>query len=311
MAAITFAKAARHAVKLKIAIDGPSGSGKTMGALALAKGITNNGRVALADSENGSAALYADRFDFDTVTVPDADPKTVRSIIDAAVAAGYDALVIDSLSHVWQAVLNAKDDHDRNNPKSNSFANWRLFAPRWEGLMQHILNAPIHIIATMRSKQAYEQVEQNGRKQVVKLGLAPQVRDGAEYEFGIVFSVNIAHRAEATKDRTGLFAGELLDLCDAGLHKGLMAWMNAGGPAPVVAPVDRVVKGRKLGAIPTPELETMLTALEASGDPRHAPIANDVRAVILDRANDVDGKVAKMHEAVAKDEKQLDALMSG
>lgn len=309
--AIHFTRAERHAVKLKIAIDGPSGSGKTMGALALAKGITNNGRVALADSENGSAALYADRFDFDTVTVPDADPKTVRAIIDAAVAAGYDALVIDSLSHVWQAVLNAKDDHDRNNPKSNSFANWRLFAPRWEGLMQHILNAPIHIIATMRSKQAYEQVEQNGRKQVVKLGLAPQVRDGAEYEFGIVFSVNIAHRAEATKDRTGLFAGELLDLCDAGLHRGLMAWMNAGGPAPAVAPVDRVVKGRRLGVIPTPELEAMLTALDASGDPRHATIAADVKAVILDRANDIDGKVAKMHEAVAKDEMQLDTLMTG
>lgn len=306
---ITFQKAARHAVKLKIAIDGPSGSGKTMGALALAKGITNGGKVALADSENGSAALYADRFDFDTVTVPDADPKTVRAIIDAAVAAGYDALVIDSLSHVWQAVLNAKDDHDRNNPKSNSFANWRLFAPRWEGLMQHILNAPIHIIATMRSKQAYEQVEQNGRKQVVKLGLAPQVRDGAEYEFGIVFSVNIAHRAEATKDRTGLFAGELLDLCDPGLHKGLMAWMNAGGPAPAIAPGDRVVKGRKLGDIPTPELEGMLTALEASADPRHAPIAADVKSVILDRANDVDGKVAKMHAAEDKHQAGLDAVM--
>lgn len=307
---ISFQKAARHAVKLKVAVDGPSGSGKTMGALALAKGITNGGKIALADTENGSASLYADRFDFDTVSLANADPKTVQQVIDAAVAAGYDALVIDSLSHVWQAVLNAKDDHDRNNPKSNSFANWRLFAPKWEGLMQHILNAPIHIIATMRSKQAYEQVEQNGRKQVVKLGLAPQVRDGAEYEFGIVFSVNIAHRAEATKDRTGLFTGELLDLCSDGLHKGLVAWMNAGGPAPEVKPADRVVKGRKLGEIPTPELETMLTALRASTDPRHAPIAADVNTVIEQRANDVDGKVAKMVAAEEQHQAGLEALMT-
>lgn len=232
MSAIQFTKATRHAVKLKIGIDGPSGSGKTMGALALAHGVTNGGRIAVGDSENGSAALYADRFDFDTVTLPDAKPSTYVSIIDAAVEAGYSAVVLDSITHAWQYVLSAKEDYDRSNPKSNQWTNWGRFAPQWDALMKHILNAPIHIISTMRSKQAYEQVENNGKKSIVKLGLQPQVRDGAEYEFGIVFSVNIAHRAEATKDRTGLFAGELLDLCDPKLHKGLVAWMNEGGNEP-------------------------------------------------------------------------------
>lgn len=226
---IQFTKAARHAVKLKIGVDGPSGSGKTLGALALAHGITKGGRIAVADSENGSASLYADRYDFDSVTVREADPKFLREVIDVAVGAEYDALVIDSLTHAWQYVLNAKDDHDRANPKSNSWTNWRKFAPLWEDLMAHILNAPIHIIATMRSKQAYEQVEKDGRKQVVKLGLQPQVRDGAEYEFGLVFSVNQAHRAEATKDRTALFADQIVDLCDPEVHSSLVGWMNAGG----------------------------------------------------------------------------------
>ena len=302
MSAILFQRAERRAVKLKIGIDGPSGSGKTMGALALAKGITNDGRIAVADSENGSAALYADRFDFDTVLVPNADPATLKAIIDAAVAAQYDALVIDSLSHVWQAVLNAKDDHDRANPKSNSFANWRLFAPKWEGLMQHILHAPIHVIATMRSKQAYEQVEQNGRKQVVKLGLAPQVRDGAEYEFGIVFSVNIAHRAEATKDRTGLYGGELLDLCDPGLHRGLVAWMNAGGPeAPKPAPEPWVkfkVGDRPMAELSDDELARYIDA--RSGEPKYVDRVVAARA-LLDARKDTrspDENVARMVAAV-------------
>jgi hypothetical protein len=57
----TFQKAARHAVKLKIGIDGPSGSGKTLGALAIATGIAAGGPVAVGDSENGSASLYAGR----------------------------------------------------------------------------------------------------------------------------------------------------------------------------------------------------------------------------------------------------------
>ncbi len=230
--AIQFAKAARHSVKLKIGIDGPSGSGKTMGALALAHGITKGGRIAVADSENGSASLYADRYEFDTVAIPDANPKTYREIITAAAAAEYDALVIDSLTHAWQFVLNAKDDFDRANPKTNNWTNWRKFAPLWEDLMKDVLHAPLHVIATMRSKQAYEQVQKDGRAQVVKLGLQPQVRDGAEYEFGLVFSVNQSHRAEATKDRTALFADRMLDLCDDEVHKSLVGWMNDGGPEP-------------------------------------------------------------------------------
>lgn len=226
---IQFTKATRNAVRLKIGVDGPSGSGKTMGALALAYGITKGGRIAVADSENGSASLYADRYDFDTVAIPDANPETYKAIIDAAAEAGYDALVIDSLSHAWLYLLGAKEDHDRQNPKSNQWTNWRLFGPKWDGLMQHILQAPLHIIATMRSKQAYEQVDTGGKKQVVKLGLQPQVRDGAEYEFGIVFSVNQAHRAEATKDRTALFSDQLIDLCDPEVHASLVGWMTAGG----------------------------------------------------------------------------------
>lgn len=234
-----FQKAARHSIKLKIGVDGPSGSGKTMGALALAHGITQGGRIAVIDSENGSASLYADRYEFDTVQIANADPKTYMDMIDVAVDAKYDVVVIDSLTHAWQAVLNAKDDHDRDNPKSNSFANWRLFAPRWEGLMQHILQAPIHVIATMRSKQAYEQVDRNGKKAVVKLGLQPQVRDGAEYEFGIMFSVNQAHKAEATKDRTALFTDQFLDLCEPDVHASLVGWMNSGGPIASPAVPDK------------------------------------------------------------------------
>jgi hypothetical protein len=306
-----FKKAARHAVKLKIGVDGPSGSGKTLGALALAHGITNGGRIAVADSEAGSASLYSDRFDFDAISLDQHDPKIYRELIDAAVEQNYDVLVIDSLSHAWQAVLNAKDDHDRQNPKSNSFANWRLFAPRWEALMQHILQAPIHIIATMRSKQAYEQVEQNGRKAVVKLGLAPQVRDGAEYEFGIVFSVNIAHRAEATKDRTGLYAGELLDLCDERLHAGLRQWMNEGGPSPEPAPMpaaspakadeDKVWKKRRLGDMTDDELTKL--AEQTKDRPLYLELHDSCRNVLSRRHPD-----AKLNKAIAEEEAFSGAL---
>lgn len=231
---IQFRKATRQAVKLKIGIEGPAGSGKTEGALAIAAGITNGGRVAVIDSENESASYYADRYEFDTVGMPDADALTLAHAITAAVDEKYDALVIDSLSHYWLAILAAKDQYQLDNPRANNWTAWGLpqFGPRWDKVIRHILNAPIHILATMRSKQAHEQVEEGGKKKVVKLGMQSQVRDGTDYEFGLVFSVNMNHKAECTKDRTHLFtAGEYSDLTDPKLHKRLVRWMNTETPA--------------------------------------------------------------------------------
>lgn len=231
----TFRRATRAAVKLKVGIDGPAGSGKTEGMLAILKGITNGGRIAVADSENESASYYADRYEFDAVPIDaKSTPQAVIQIIDSAVNEGYDALGIDSLSRVWQNILNAKDAYDAANPTANRWTTWGRpeFGGGWEKMMKHLLDTPLHIVATMRSKMAHEQVEEGGKKKVVKLGLQAQVRDGAEYEFGLVFSVNMAHRAEATKDRTRLFgAGEMLDLCDPELHQRLIRWMNTETPA--------------------------------------------------------------------------------
>lgn len=231
----TFTRATRRAVKLKIGVDGPAGSGKTEGMLALLKGITSGGRIAVADSENESASYYSDRYEFDGVPLDSkSTQQSLIQIIDGAVANGYDALGIDSLSRIWQNTLNAKDAYDAANPTANRWTTWGRpeFGGGWEKMMKYLLDAPIHIVATMRSKMAYEQVEHEGKKKVVKLGLQAQVRDGAEYEFGVVFSVNMAHRAEATKDRTHLFTdGEMLDLCDPALHKRLVRWMNTETPA--------------------------------------------------------------------------------
>lgn len=277
---IQFKKATRQAVKLKIGLEGPAGSGKTEGALALALGITNGGRVALVDTENESASYYADRYEFDSLTVEDASIASIGNIITAAVDAGYDALVIDSLSHFWLAILAAKDQYQLDNPKANNWTAWGLpqFGPRWDKLMRHILNAPIHIIATMRSKQSHEQVEENGKKKVVKLGMQAQVREGSDYEFGLVFAVNMAHRAEATKDRTHLFdVGELVDLTDAKLHKRLIKWMNTETPASHEALI-RLTALMEHESIPAVTVEAITTALK-KGTPGAERVAKWIEQV--------------------------------
>lgn len=233
---IQFRRATRAAVRLKMAVEGPAGSGKTWGALALASGICEPGkRILLADTENGSASFYANEFDFDAFEVPDASVRTMANVVTAAVDAGAGVLVIDSLSHVWLAILEAMDQYRLDNPRANHWVAWGLpqFGKGWNRLMKHILDAPIPIIATMRSKQAYEQQERDGKKEVVKLGMQSQVREGADYEFGLVMSLNHAsHRAEATKDRTHLFErGMTYDLADPKVAKALVRWMNTETPA--------------------------------------------------------------------------------
>src|SRR5947208_2781832 len=59
-----FARATKHQAKLRLTLDGPSGSGKTYSALAIATAL--GARIALIDTEHGSAKKYAgDPFVFD------------------------------------------------------------------------------------------------------------------------------------------------------------------------------------------------------------------------------------------------------
>mgnify|MGYP000921059867 CR=1 FL=1 len=232
---LTFQKATRKRVKLKVLIDGPSGSGKTIGALHLARGIVGQaGRVAVIDSERDRSEYYADKYDFDKLSLQSLRPQDYIDGIEAAIKAGYDFVIVDSLSHAWLNVLERKEAYDKANKNTNQWTNWRTFTEEWDKLIRHILAAPIHIIATARSKQAHEQVEDGGKKKVIKLGLAPQLREGTEYEFAVVFSLNESHFGEATKDNTFLFGDktEPINLLSEKTADRLRNWLSTATDEP-------------------------------------------------------------------------------
>jgi hypothetical protein len=223
-----FKKAERTQAKLKIALTGPSGSGKTYSALALASGIGK--KIAVIDTENASASLYADRFEFDTVTLT--PPYTIQKYVEAMKAAedsGYDVLIIDSLSHAWAGdggLLAKKESLDARG--GNSFTNWGGISKEHEQFKGKLLNCGLHLICTMRSKQDYVLEEnEKGKKTPRKVGLAPIQRDGMEYEFTTVFDVAMDHHAQASKDRTGLFDGLTFKI---GYETGsnLIQWLTSG-----------------------------------------------------------------------------------
>lgn len=225
-----FKKAVKSMTKAKIALIGPSGSGKTLSGIKLGKGLSNNGKVGVVDSENNSASLYVDKFPgWDYFTLPISPPYTPEKYIkaiDYAIAEKIDVLVIDSLTHVWAGeggIMAIKDAIDARG--GNSFANWAKVTPRFEALRSKILHADIHIIATMRSKQEYiiEQTDK-GKQAPRKVGLAPIMRDGIEYEFTVAFEVGMDHQATVSKDRTDLFNG-LTEMIDETTGERIKGWL--------------------------------------------------------------------------------------
>jgi len=225
-----FQKAQRKRAKLRLAIEGPSGSGKTFSAIKIARGLVGpDGKIAVLDTENESASLYAHLTDYDVapLSAPYEPEKFIKAIREAE-RSGYDCLILDSISHEWSGKGGCLEIHGAMT--GNSFMNWGKITPRHDAFMQAMIQSPLHIIATMRSKETYTQVEDSktGKIKPEKAGEAPQQRQGVAYEFTVVLTMNIKHTAESTKDRTGLFPADYT-FTPGEETGGLLAnWLNEG-----------------------------------------------------------------------------------
>lgn len=230
-----FTRAARQKAKLRLALTGPSGSGKTYSALLLAKGI--GGNIACIDTERGSASLYEHIVPFDVLDLPPPyAPERYIKAIKAAEEAGYNVLIIDSITHEWSGVggcLELVDEIARAKYKGNSWSAWNDVTPRHRALLDAILQSSMHVIVTMRSKTETAQVEENGRKKVAKLGMKAEQRDGFEYEMTVVLDItHDGHFATASKDRTGLFTDQDPRPITEETGQSLLAWLESGADAP-------------------------------------------------------------------------------
>ena len=247
-----FQKAERKKARLRLALCGPAGSGKTYSALLIAQGL--GGKIALIDTEHESGSLYADLCEFDTASLtPPYTPEKYRNAIAAAEAAGYSVLIIDSFSHAWAGEGGLLDMHDKAAAamrSGNSFTAWREITPQQNALVEAVLGARLHVIATLRTKTAYDLVDDgNGKKKPVKIGLAPVQREGVDYEFTCVFDMSIdSHVATASKDRTRLFDGKHFT---PGIETGqaLVNWLETGVDADAQAAAARDALATRINSI--------------------------------------------------------------
>jgi DNA polymerase III delta prime subunit len=229
---LQFRRAIKHDAKLRLAISGPSGSGKTYTLLKIASEL--GGPVALVDTEHGSASKYADLFEFDVLELDSYDPGHLLKIIDQAAEAGFRALCIDSLSHFWMGKdgeLEMVDRAARRMQNPNSFAAWKQVTPIHNALIDKMIGAPLHILASMRTKTEWilDRDERTAKTMPRKVGLAPVMRDGIEYEFDVCGEMDQENTLQITKSRCPRLAGGVFMKPGAELSGVLKEWL-VGAP---------------------------------------------------------------------------------
>lgn len=203
-------KATRQQAKIRLGLSAVSGGGKTYSAILIAKGLAKGDltKVAIIDTENGSADLYAHMGDYNVLRLE--APFTPERYIQAMRAcenAGMEVIIVDSITHEWDGKGGVLEIS--NSMTGNSYTNWAKVTPRHQAFIDAILTSKCHVITTVRRKQDYDMVTNDkGKLMPVKVGLKEVTREGFEYELTMNLELDIKHNATVSKDRTGLFAGQ-------------------------------------------------------------------------------------------------------
>lgn len=236
-----FKKATRTQRPLRMAIYGPSNSGKTFTALMIARELAGpDGTIALIDTERSSASIYAldldtgKGFKFDAAPLAAYAHSDYVALINQAV--GYDFLIVDSISHAWDAtggILDLVEIVVKGQSKKDSFGAWsdpRVRAAE-DGLWAAVLDFPGHVIVTMRAKTAYERSrDENGKARIEKLGLEPRQRKGIEFEFDVIGEMDKDHYflVDKARDPEGKLEGKRIHKPGVEFAQVLKSWLDTG-----------------------------------------------------------------------------------
>ena len=218
-----FRKAKAEQAALKLGIYGPPGSGKTFTSLLIAEGLAalTGKRTAYVDTEHGTdfycqavktRRVHPDAFDFDAIYT--------RSITEAAAAIKslspdqYSVIVIDSITHFWEAAIQAYAGKQTSIGTIPMHA-WGKIKKPYKDLMNFLLSSPMHFIICGRQGTVFETDEETDELKAV--GVKMKAEGETPYEPHILIRMEAirpkkTHEiadiiAYAEKDRTGVLSG--------------------------------------------------------------------------------------------------------
>lgn len=234
MAQFQLRVAEKKQVKIRIGLSAASGFGKTYSALLLAYGITGDwSKIGVIDTENGSAELYSDLGPYNVLplTAP-FSPERYIEALHTCEKAEMEVIILDSISHEWEGPGGVIELVDQIG--GGYSGGWKQMTPRHDKFKHEIVSSPCHIITTVRRKQDYilqDTTNKQGKtvQAPVKAGFKEITRDGWEYELTINLEIiNDKHQARASKDRTGLFAGQPEFVITSETGRKILDWCNSG-----------------------------------------------------------------------------------
>jgi len=222
-------KATRQKARIRLGLSAVSGGGKTYSAILIAKGLCAGdlSKVAVIDTENNSADLYAHLGDYNVLPLQAPySPERYIEAIRACEDAGMEVIVIDSITHEWDGPGGCLEIYEKMGGK---YQDWAKITPRHQAFIKAIVSSPAHVITTVRRKQDYEMTkDNNGRIKVEKAGLKEVTREGFEYELTVNIELDMHHNGTASKDRTGLFAGKPAFTPSEETGRMISEWANSG-----------------------------------------------------------------------------------
>ena len=208
MSNYTFRPAVKEQVALLIGCIGPSGGGKTMSAMRMAQGIVGRDKsFAIIDTEQGRACHYAPnpgqepdfistfRFDHCDLHAP-FRPEAYMEAILAADAAGYKAIIVDSMSHEWASeggILDWQEEEltrmagdDYKKREACKMAAWIKPKMSHKQMVQRLLQVKAHLILCFRAEEKVKmERDSNNKTVIVPQGWQPICEKNLPYELTV------------------------------------------------------------------------------------------------------------------------------
>lgn len=286
---MAFKKAQKKKSKLRAQLVGPSGSGKTWTALELATLLRQRfgGKIAVIDSERGSASKYSDRFDFDVEDLEKFGPEVYVEKIKEAERQGYTVLVIDSMSHEWAGTGGILEKVDNAAASGNKWAGWRVGTPAHTAFIDALLQSKCHVIATARAKTEWVLELNDKGKQVPKaVGMGSVQRDGVEYEFDVVVQLSLEHVGTVSKTRASALDKAVLRNPGPELAAALIGWLEGGveeveaRPTEALTPITTPTPAAPVAPTETATATGATPSVQASANtPSERPVDGFARAM--------------------------------
>jgi len=216
-------KATPKQAYLKMALYGRPGSGKTLTSLIIGEGLAKkyNKRIAFFDTESGTdfyakeikqRTFHPEAFDFDVM-----HSRSLTEVIDELNALDfneYGIIIVDSITHLWEAAKNAYQGKKVGEDNIPLQAWNKIKKPYKTMLINFLMSCPAHVFMCGREGMETEIVDGS----LTPIGTKMKAEGETQYEPHICINMKQIRRTDVAagvekgnivayfeKDRTGVF----------------------------------------------------------------------------------------------------------